>query len=339
MIHLGIDVHKRYSYVTALDDRGQVKLEAKVTNHRESFEKITKGFGEECEAVIEAGYTWGAMYDLLEGVGIKTQVAHPYKLRTIAESQIKTDQRDSRTLADLQKAGLIPAIYVPPKDVRELKNVLRQRMFLVRLRTMVKNRIHQLLDRNHVENPGFTDLFGRAGRNFIDQVELKGSEQELLESQLDLLDHLLEQIKDIEKMIKDLLGDDWRVKLLMSHPGIGITLATVIALEIDDIRRFRNSRKFTSYAGLVPSLHASGGYISHGPLVKSSNHYLKWAFVEAAWKAQTTSPYCRAYFQRIRKHKGANVAIVALARRIAEIVFKILTEKRPYKEIGIICQN
>lgn len=336
MMYLGIDYHKKYSYVTAIDEAGQVKAEAKVANRRESLNQFLDGLGEECQAVLEAGYSWGVLHDLLEGEGVPVQVAHPTRLRAIAETQIKTDQRDSRTLAQLLRAGLIPAIHIPSKDVRELKNVLRSRMFLVKLRTMTKNRIHQILDRNHIENPGFTDLFGKAGRRFIEQIHLGETEQSLLHEHMGLLDHLIQAITTIEKQIKRYLQEDGRVKLIQSIPGFGLTLATVVALEIDSINRFRNPGRLASYCGLVPKLYASGGRQSMGKLVTSANHYLKWAFIEAAWKAQISSPYCRALFQKIRKRKGANIAVVALARRLSEIVYILLKERRPYREIGIL---
>jgi len=336
MIHLGINLHKKYSYVTGIDGAGQVQFEAKVANHQDTWSQVLEGLGGDCQAVIEAGYHWGSLYDLLEGLGVDVQVAHPTRLRAIAESQIKTDQRDSRTLAQLIRANLIPQIYIPPKDIRELKNVLRHRMFLVKLRTMTKNRIHQILDRNHIENPGVTDLFGKAGRRYLNQVKLGETEQVLLEGHLGLLDHLLKAISEVEKQVKTHLEDDWRAKLIRSIPGFGLTLATVVALEVDAIERFRDNGRFAAYAGLVPRIYASGGQSYRGRLVSSANHYLKWAFIEAAWKAQIASPYCRALFQKIRKRKGANVAVVALARRLSEIVFKILKEKREYRELGVL---
>jgi transposase len=336
MIHLGIDHHKKYSYVTALSDTGQVHFEAKVANHPETWSQLLGELGDDCRAVLEAGYHWGALYEVLEAQGLEVQVAHPTKLRAIAESQIKTDQRDSRTLAQLLKADLIPRIYIPPKPIRVLKNVLRYRMFLVKLRTMTKNRIHQILDRNRIENPGLTDLFGKAGRQFLAQVTLGGTEQAVFEGHLRVLDQLLAEIAGVERQIKTELETDWRVQLIRSIPGFGLVLATVVALEIDDVGRFRDSGRLASYAGLVPRVYASGGHSYRGPLVSGANHYLKWAFIEAAWKAQVGSPYCRAHFQQLRKHKGAQVAVVALARRLAEIVFKLLKDKRPYKELGIL---
>lgn len=335
-LYLGVDCHKKYSYVTAIDEAGQVQAEAKVANQRESLKKLLDGLKGRCEAVVEAGYNWGVLHDLLESEGVPVQVAHPTRLRAIAETQIKTDQRDSRTLAQLLRAGLIPAIHIPSKNIRELKCVLRSRMFLVKLRTMTKNRIHQILDRNHIENPGFTDLFGKAGRRFIDQIQLGETEQSLLNEHMGLLDYLIKTITTIEKQIKRHLQDDWRVKLIWSIPGFGLTLSTVVALEIDSIDRFRHDGRLASYAGLVPRLYSSGGRQFTGKLVTSANHYLKWAFIEAAWKAQISSPYCRALFQRIRKRKGANVAVVALARKLSAIVYILLKERRPYKEIGIL---
>jgi transposase len=158
----------------------------------------------------------------------------------------------------------------------------------------------------------------------------------VFEGHLRLLDRLLAEIAGVERQIKAELETDWRVQLIRSIPGFGLILATVVALEVDDVGRFRDSGRFASNAGLFPRVYASGGHSYRGPLVSGANHYLEWAFIEAAWKAQVGSPYCRAHFQKIRKHKGAQVAVVTLARHLAKIVFKLLKEQQPYKELGIL---
>ena len=107
------------------------------------------------------------MYDLLEELGIKTVVAHPLKIRAIADAKIKSNSIDAKTLAHLLRADLIPEVHVPPKEVREQKNLLRHRLWLVRLQTMTENRIHQLIDRNHVKRPMVKNIFGVAGRTFL----------------------------------------------------------------------------------------------------------------------------------------------------------------------------
>jgi len=109
-------------------------------------------------------------------------------------------------------------------------------------------------------------------------------------------------------------------------------LAALAALEVDDINRFSHPGKLCAYAGLVPSTYVSGGKVHHGRLLPSCNRWLRWAYVETAWIAQHSSPYCRTYFERIKRRKGANSANTALARRLCEITWHCLTHNRPYEE-------
>ena len=130
-------------------------MNAKMSNSKENFQRLLEELKEPCQAVIEAGYTWGAMYDLLSNLGIDVTVAHALKVKAIASSKIKTDKIDARVLAELLQAELIPEVHIPTKEIRQQKDILRQRCWLVKSNTALKNRIHQILTRNHMENHGF----------------------------------------------------------------------------------------------------------------------------------------------------------------------------------------
>ncbi len=147
MYYLGIDHHKRYWQVAVVDEKGTVRTRSKIANKKKAFALLKEYYKEPCRAVIEAGDSWGMMYDLLEELDIKTVVAHPLKTRAIADAKIKSDSVDAKTLAHLLRADLIPEVHVPSKEVREQKNLLRHRVWLVRLQTMTKNRIHQLIEK------------------------------------------------------------------------------------------------------------------------------------------------------------------------------------------------
>jgi len=272
------------------------------------------------------------MYDLLEELDIERVVAHPLKTRAIADAKIKSDAIDARTLAHLLRADLIPEVHVPPKEVREKKNLLRHRLWLVRLQTMTKNRIHQLIDRNHVETPRVKNLFGKVGRGFLEGLNLSGIDQRLLRDHLQILDSLHEHIRKTEAWIEKELKGNTLIDILSSLPGFGKVLSALAALEIDDINRFRTPAKFASYSHLFPlPLQVEGRCTT----VISSllvMRWLKYTFIEASWVATRTSAYCRFYFERIKHRKGSNVAIVALARRLSEIAYRCLKEKRYYEE-------
>jgi len=334
MNYVGIDYHKRYSYVTAINEEGRVIRSKRLENKRESFQEFFKGLGGSSETVLEASRTWGVMYDLLEAIDEveSVQLAHSQKVRAIAEAKIKTDKIDSHILAQLLRAELIPAAYIPEKQTRSYKEMIRQRVFLVRMRTRLKNRIHVLLDRLHIPLPSVTDIFGKRGTDYLRKLNLPGVDGEILKEDLDLLEVFNRLIKEAEGEIASLVGEDPRVKLLRTVPGLGPILAAVVALEIDRIERFSLPSKLASYAGLVPSTYASGGRIFHGKLIPMTNKWLRWALVEAAWGSIRKSPYCRIYFESHKRHKGPHTAAIALARRLIEIIWHVLMENRNYEE-------
>ena len=332
MFKLGFDCHKAFSQVAILDEKGAVVKECRLVNQRAARARFVRELAQPVQAVIEAGYNWGLMYDLLTELGVDVRVAHPLRVKAIASAQIKTDTIDARTLGRLLHARLIPEIYVPSPDIRRQKDILRQRCWLVKMQTAVKNRIHQLHARNHIENPGFTDLFGLGGMKFLRSLALGTSDQQLLTQDLELYDLVHEQVKIITHWIGGVLQDNRYRTILLSLPGLGAVLAALAALEIAAINRFTSPGKLTAYAGLVPTTYASGGKVHHGDLLPQCNRYLRYAFVEAAWSAVKSSPYCRALFAKLRKRKGANTAIIVVARRLCGIAYLCLKENRLYEE-------
>lgn len=332
MYYLGIDVHKKFSQVAVLNNDGKLKMNNRLLNNREHFSKLLNELDEPCKAVIESGYCWGAMYDLLSDLGIDVSVAHALKVKAIASAKIKTDTIDANILAKLLSADLIPEIYIPSKDIRHQKDVLRQRCWLVKLKTMLKNRIHQIINRNHIETPGITDLFGSLGRKFIGSLQLPQPDHSLLHQNLNILDFINEQIKITEKWIDEYLKDNEYQKIIQSFPGFGKILSALAALEIADINRFSKPSKLSAYSGLTPTIYASGGKIYNGNLNPQCNHWLRYAFVEASWSAISCSVYFRSFYARLRKRKDASTAIINVARRLSEIVFWCLKEHRCYEE-------
>jgi transposase len=332
MLYAGVDTHKRYSRVVVTDHLGNRVAQASLSNDLASFGDFFLKLKEPTRAVVEAGRNWGIIYDMLDSVGTKPTLANPLKARAIAEAKIKTDTIDAHTLADLLRADLIPKVYVPSKQVRAQKDLLRQRLWLVSIRTMVKNRIHHILDRNHVVMTFHSDMFGKAGREELSHIDIPAPDDLLLKAHLEILDHIQTQIGNSEQWIRNAVADNPGIALLRTIPGLGKVLAALVAMEIDDIHRFSGPGKLCAYAGLVPSTYASGGKVRHGRLISSCNRWLRWAYVEAAWIAQRSSPYCHSYFERIKRRKGANSANTALARRLCEITWYCLSDNRSYEE-------
>lgn len=333
MIYVGIDYHKKYSQVEAMDEEGKTVARAKLANGENILKRWFSSLPGSCEVVIEACWNWQMMYEILESMDEveRVYVANPYKVRAIAEARIKTDTIDASTLAHLLRANLIPSVYIPSEGTRKKKEVLRQRMFLVRMATRVKNRLHALIERYRVAMPSLSDPFGKTGLSYLKDLRLPPPGGFLLRQDIELLEALSVLIKEAEKEVSNLFSGDEGYEIARSLPGLGLILSGVVVAEIDRIDRFPTPSKLLSYAGLVPTTYASGGRIYHGHLIKTSNKWLRWAMVEASWTAQRCSPYCQTYYRR-HLHKGHNTAVCILARRLLEILWVCLRERRCYEE-------
>lgn len=332
--YVGVDNHKKFSYLSVMDEKGVVVKEGKVVNTKEAVNKfLGKEYTKDTSAVLEAGRNWTVMYDWLEEELDEVKLAHPLKVKAIAEAKIKTDKIDAKTLAHLLRCDLVPEAYVPDKDTRIVKNILRQRMFLVKLATMVKNRIHLIIDRHpEVKNQiDLQDLFGKQGLEWLKIVALPKEDRRILDEEFELLEYLNNKIASSNHWVTLIGKDDERVRLLMTIPGIGKFFALLIANEIDDISRFKDKSKLASYAGLIPSVFASADKVFHGRIVRHGNKYLRWAFVEAVWPAIRKDLSLREYYESLKVRKGANQAKVAVARRLSIIVYRVLSQNRTYK--------
>jgi transposase len=337
MYYTGIDYHKRYSVACTLDAQGRKIREARINaNAPEAFAAYFKALDKPTKVTIEACWNWGVLHDLLETLRNVDEVilSNPAKNRIIAESMHKNDRFDAHALATLLRGDFISRVHVPCREVRAKKDLVRQRLWLSRMRTMVRNRIHNIVDRHPlIERPAVKDVFCNQGVNWLRRVKLPGDERLLLDGNMELHTTLHSQIKAMEKRILEANIDNDKVRRIQTLPGIGATLAPLIALEIDQPERFPSADKFCAYAGLVPTTHASGGKISHGGLLPFCNKWLRWAFVEGAWVAIGCSDYFGTFYKRHRaRGKGANNAITITARRMAQIAWKMLREGRDYSE-------
>jgi transposase len=166
MNYLGLDYHKKYSFATIVPENGEIKEKERLLNRKESFREYLQRY-EGLVAVVEACWNWPVAVELLEGLVDEVKLAHPLKVKAIAEARIKTDSIDSETLAYLLRSDLIPEAYLRDKDNLQRQKILRMRSFYVKLRTQVKNRVHALIDGQGEEirdtAKGYSDLFGKGG--------------------------------------------------------------------------------------------------------------------------------------------------------------------------------
>jgi len=330
MWYVGVDQHKRFSQVAVMDERGKVMDERRLYHDdpgklRNYFRRWGDGI-----AVLEATRNWDWLYDLLEGQFKAVKMSNPGRTRIIAEARVKTDKVDARVLAHLVRTGFLPEAYTPPSDIRDAREVHRYRIWLLRIQTQVKNRIHTILDRLGIQHP-WTDLFGKHGREFLESLSLRSPYDLEMRGLLRVLDRVVAEATLAMRAIKKTLRETPEGGLLMTVPGIGEVLAYLILYEVGEISRFPSEKKFAAYCCLVPSTRQSADHTYHGRTGRNGNLYLKWAFVEAAHKAIKGDPYLGAWCERLCRKKGKGKAIVAVARKLAVAVYHMLRNGVEYR--------
>jgi transposase len=329
MLYTGIDLHRSFSYITTMNDKGEVLDQKKLPSNGEVVDFL-KGFKDSMEVAIEASPSWYWLYDHLEGEGFDVKLSHP--LKTIAYAKVKTDKVDSATLAHLLRSNLLPLSYVPEKPVRLNRELLRYRASLVKIQTGVKNKIHTLLAKNNIAHD-YTDLFGKAGMTFLHSLSLQENYKIALEGYLTVLDTVRGEIKHASTKVQQLAEEDNDAMLLMTIPGVGYYSALLIKSEIGDVKRFPSAKQLCSYAGLVPSTHASGNTCYHGHITKQGSRWLRWILIEAAIHAVKRPGPIRHFYHKVERKKGGQVAKVATARKLLEWIYHMLRDGTTYQEM------
>lgn len=326
-----MDIHKNYTVYTHMGEGGDVLGQGRLLNERAAFEQVLAKAGGRAAVAMEATYHWYHLYDLLEELAQEVHLAHPLKVRAIADARIKTDKIDATVLAHLMRTNLLPEAYIPPRPVRERRELFRYRASLVGLRRQVKNKVHALLAKNGVACP-FQDIFGRGGTTRLGQVVLPEVYRQALDGYLALAAVLRAQIAQASQEIQRVVAEDPQAQLLTTVPGIGYYTALLVLSEVGDVSRFPDARHLVSYAGLVPSVHASGDKVRYGRITKAGSRWLRWALVEAAHVAVRRPGALRNRFLRTSRRKGQKVALVAVARFMLKTVYQMLKQKQPYRE-------
>lgn len=289
MIYVGIDLHRKRSQIAAFDEQGTELLSRRVANDPEALKAILAELGGELQVALEATYGWEWLADLLEQEGHELHLSHPLRTKAIAAARVKTDAVDARTLAHLLRADLLPEAYVAPRELRDLRDLLRHRIVLTRMRSALKNRVHAQLARHGVQDD-HADLFGVSGRRFLAELAVREPTRQRLDSLLSLIDDFAREINLAKR-------------------------------EIDALERFRSARHLCAWAGLTPTVRSSDGHARLGHISRQGSAHIRWALVEAAQKAATGGGPLREAFERIAKRRGRKIAKVAIARRMLTLCY------------------
>lgn len=329
--YAGLDIHKKICQTVICTEDGTVIKEAKIPNKHDDIRDFFNKY-EKITIAIEACVNWEHIFDILETGGHIVVLAHPLKTRVIAESKIKTDKVDARILAHLLRTGFLPTSYIPPKDIRDIRNIVRQRVALGKYRAKFKNKIcAELLRRGiHYERGGV--IFTDKGRQWLRSLHIPA-----IDSYLILLESIMNETEKLERMLKKEGRKRKDVQLLTTIPGIGTYSALLIISEIGDISRFSREEKLFSYAGVIPSVHQSGENKYYGHITKQGSKYLRWILTEVVrihliWtKNHDIDTTVSRFYQRIRKKKPENVAAIAASRKLLQIIYHMLKNKDEFR--------
>jgi transposase len=339
MLHVGLDLSRTRLDVHVMDETGAplaVTTAAPDAGGLASLAHRVGEFGRPVAAVIESMNGARFVPDQLELRGWNVEIADAVKVKGFAALACKTDRIDAWVLAELSRRDLVPAIWLPTPGIRAERERARWRLHLVRHRTALKNRIHATLLAFGHPCP-VSDLFGAAGRRLLEGPELPERWASDVSAALRLIDILDGEIDDCEATLRRAGAEHAYVPLLMTTPGIGPVLGYTIAAEIGDITRFPTPKKLVGYTGLCPTVDQSGGRDWRGELAKNGPKYLRWALIEAATHAARHPVYAERFQRtktRLGKQRGAKVARVDIARKLAEAIWWMLTTGKPFAPAG-----
>lgn len=337
--YIGDDAHKKYSVFRTVDEKGNVGSPERVTHDKELYRKYLSTLPPCSPIAIESVGNWYWMIEAMEKAGHKPILVNPAKAKLLMGNINKTDKLDAKGLAILNLNGSLPAVWIPPAELRDQRELSRMRMSFVEVRTKYKNRIHATLAKYAIVIDSVSDLFGKQGRILLEGAirELPPETRKSVEEQLILLDQVSGQIEQIEKHIREVVEMTPMMQLIKTLPGVGDLLAIVIALEIGTVERFASAQHLASYSGTVPRVSSSGGKTHHGQVRTDVNHYLKWAFIEAAscinlQQHKIQGRHVMELLTRVQKQRGYPKAAVAVGRHLAEATYCMLKHNEPYHE-------
>jgi transposase len=258
-------------------------------------------------------------------------IANPRQVRLIAEARIKTDAIDATVLARLYASGFLPEVWVPDQRTLALRRQVTRRNQIVRQRSRLKIIVQSILHAHLVPPCPHTDLFGCRGRAWLAAQALPPDEQDAVARHLREYDRLGEDLRVVEReLARDALADP-DAKRLMTIPGINMVVAVGLVAAIGTVGRFASPDKLVGYLGLHPSVHQSGGARPrHGRITKQGRTHARTMLVEAAWLTVRGPGPLRAFYERVARRRGAHVAAVAVARKLAVIVWHLLRRGEDY---------
>jgi transposase len=318
--YVGIDLHRRRSVVVVLNGDGDRLSWSRFENTPANLAaEIVAAGGPSAEVAMEATWGWYWAADVIAECGARLHLAHPLGIAGYANRRVKNDIRDATLLADLLRLGRLPEAWVAPPEVRELREMVRYRAKLARLRSGLKTQVHQTLGKEGVI-PELNSIWLAGGKRWLDDLRLGDAYVNRIESLRDLIDLYDREIRTCDAAIHRRLKGDRGYEAIQALRGVGPVLAAVFVAEIGDVSRFANPRRLCSWAGLTPRLRESDAHTHRGHITKQGSRLLRWAAVEAVSGA-VRDPKIAHVKARVGDRRGRNIGRVAAARHLLTLVY------------------
>ncbi len=330
-LYAAFDLHSSNSYLTVIDEEGKKQLEKKLANDAKAILTTLSPFRKKIAAVaVESTYNWYWLVDLLMAKGYDVHLANPAAIQKYKGLKHTDDRHDAGWLAEMLRLGILPEGYIYPKEARPIRDLLRKRGHLVRLRTSLIISLQHIITRNCGIRINVNDV-KRLKEDRISPL-LQGNEDVLMAGAVskDTIDYMTRKIRSIEKTIEGRIELSASYRQLLSIPGVGKILALTIMLETGPISRFHKVGNYVSYCRKVGSTWVSNGKAKGRGNEKNGNRYLAWAYSEASELARRFDDQARAYFQKKAQRTNRMVAHQALAHKLARAAYYIMRDDVPF---------
>jgi transposase len=328
---MALDIHREYILVGAWNEEKDWVL----TPRRVSIEKFPEWAKKNIRTgdivVLETTTNVWTTYDIVARLAGRVLVANAAEVGEIAHARVKTDKEDIKRLLKLLIGGIVPEVWVPPVEVRELRAFISYRGRLVKTSTMIRNRLQSLLHKHNLTAEGVSEagLLNQAwweGQKNVSSLEKMQIRQELV---------LLQEVEKLKAAVDEELqrqstSSTWNKPALqiMQLPGMGFIVAMTVLSAIGDISRFEGAKQLVGYAGLGAGVHDSGKTHKEKRITKKGRRELRWAMVEAAWRAIRMSPFWKAEYEKhLRRMRKPNQAIVVIARKLLVAIWHVLSKE------------
>lgn len=330
MLIIGCDFHPKFQQIAYVNTETGEYGERHLLHTQEATSFYESLRGEEVCVGVEATGNFRWFQRLLSTLGYRLLLGDPSQIRACSPRKQKTDKLDARHILKLLQENRFPIVWQPAQDNLDLRQLLRHRDWLVRMRTKVKNQLDSL-----AKNEGLltSRVWGPTRRRQVEALPLDGWRERQRKDLLTLLDNLNQRVDPLDQAVKQAAQQSSEARLLMTHPGVGPIVSLAYVLIIGDWQRFPRGKQVGSYLGLIPSEASSSDKRHLGRITKQGNTLLRWLLIEAASKAQREDPDWHRIYLRLSMNKHHGVAKVAIAHKLAVRLYWMLRSGQTYQQV------